>query len=97
MKSIIQDKKECYICRSPFVEEHHIFYGTANRKLSEKYGLKVWLCPKHHRGETGVHFNQKLNDKLRGIAEERFREIYPYNFNRLFYGDGLEEIDEQLR
>ena len=97
MKSIIQEEKECYICKNPNVEEHHIFYGTANRRLSEKYGLKVWLCPLHHRGNTGVHFNPMLDDKLKGIAEMRFRDEYPYNFNRLFYGDGVEEIDEQYR
>lgn len=33
------------------LEEHHIFEGTANRNLSEKYGLKVYLCQKHHRGD----------------------------------------------
>ena len=97
MKSIIQEDRECYICRSPFVEEHHVFYGTANRKLSERYGLKLYLCPEHHRGPTGVHFNPKLDEKLKGIAEQRFREKYPYNFRRLFYGDGVEEIDEQYR
>ena len=52
-KSIMQHEKECYICRKlvgagvPLpgagLEEHHIF-GAANRKLSEHYGLKVWLC-----------------------------------------------------
>ena len=53
MKSIMQTKKECYVCRELVgtemslpdtgLEMHHIFGGTANRKLSEKYGLKVWL------------------------------------------------------
>lgn len=74
-----------------------MFYGTANRKLSEKYGLKVYLCPLHHRGMSGVHFNPKLNEELKGIAEMRFREEYPYDFNRLFYGDGIEVLDEQYR
>lgn len=94
MKSIIQDKKECYVCRSPYVEEHHIMYGTANRKLSEKYGLKVWLCHEHHRGNTGVHFNPNLDSKLKDIAEKKFCEIYPYDFKRLFYGDGIEVLNE---
>ena len=97
MESIIQKEKVCYVCRSPYVEKHHIFKGTANRKLSEKYGLTVWLCPEHHRGNTGVHFNPRLDDKLKGIAEMRFREEYPYNFTRLFYGDGIEVLDEQYR
>ena len=97
MKSIIQEEKRCWVCRNPHVEEHHIFYGSANRALSEKYGLKVYLCPYHHRGNCGVHFNPKLDDMLKGVAEQRFCEEYPYNFRRLFYGDGVEEIDEQYR
>lgn len=56
MKSILQNLKECYVCYSTTnLEEHHIFFGTANRKLSEKDGLKVWLCAEHHRGTYGVH------------------------------------------
>ena len=97
MKSIITDKEYCWVCGNPEVEIHHIFYGTANRKLSEKYGLTVPLCYLHHRGNTGVHFNPKLDDKLKGIAEMRFRDEYPYDFRRLFYGDGIEVIDEQYR
>lgn len=58
-KSIMQDKcgGECYLCNlllgidTPAAcrEEHHVMHGTANRKLSEHYGLKVYLCPYHHR------------------------------------------------
>ena len=94
MKSIIQDEKECWVCKSPYVEEHHIFYGTANRELSERYGLKAYLCAEHHRGKTGVHFNKQLDNKLKGIAQKSFKERYPYNFQRLFYGDGIEEKNE---
>lgn len=97
MKSILQEERECWVCRSPYVEEHHVFYGTANRTLSEEYGLKVYLCHEHHTGKSGVHFNPRLDAKLKGIAEKRFHEEYPYNFRRLFYGDGIEEIDEQFR
>ena len=94
MKSIIQDERECYICHSTYVEDHHIFFGTANRQLSEKYGLKVWLCPIHHRGVYSPHFDKELDDKLKQLAKEKFEETYPYNFQRLFYGDGIEEINE---
>ena len=97
MKSIIQDEKECYICLDPKVEEHHVFYGTANRKLSERYGLKVWLCPEHHRGRYGAHFNKDVDRMLKDVAKRRFKEVYPYDFGRLFYGDGIEVIDEQHR
>lgn len=95
MKSIIQEERECIVCKSQNVEEHHVFYGTANRRLSEKYGLKVWLCPMHHRDSRwGVHFNKELDSRMKEIAEERFRDIYDYDFQRLFYGDGIEVRNE---
>lgn len=77
MKSIIQDEKRCFKCRTPFVEEHHIFYGTANRKLSEKYGLKIWLCPKHHRtGEEAAHRNREIDLEYKRMAQTIFEETH---------------------
>ena len=75
-KSILQDKKQCIICHNNNVEEHHVFYGTANRKLSEKYGLKVYLCYEHHRGTRGVHGRdgEKLDTYLKEFAQSRFEK-----------------------
>ena len=79
MKSIIQDDKQCFVCgQYHWLENHHIFFGTANRKLSEKYGLKVWLCREHHRGDTGVHKNAELSDNLKEIAQKTFEETYKF-------------------
>lgn len=74
MKSIIQDKKECIVCGSWNVEEHHIYFGVAKRKLSEDYGLKVWLCPTHHRGTNGVHGKNghKLDTELKQLGQKAF-------------------------
>ncbi len=45
----------CYVCkRTGPLENHHVYKGP-NRKISEKYGLKVKLCAMCHRGEKGVH------------------------------------------
>lgn len=91
MKSIIQDEKVCLVCGSTNTVIHHCFFGTANRKLSEKYGLKVYLCPKHHNmSDEGVHFNKELDTQIKELAREKFEETYPYDFQRLFYGDGYE-------
>lgn len=77
MKSIIQKEKECYVCKTTFnLQEHHIIYGTSNRKQSEKYGLKVWLCRGHHTGSTGVHFNKPLDLHLKKLAQEHFEAEY---------------------
>lgn len=67
----------CLICGNPYVEEHHVMFGTANRKLSGKYGLTVYLCAEHHRGNSGVHHNAKLDKALKRMAQSRFQEVYP--------------------
>lgn len=78
MKSILQNKKECYVCKTKLVEEHHIFFGNANRKLSEQDGLKVWLCPEHHRGQRGVHGKDgaTFNNYLKSIAQIEYMKYY---------------------
>lgn len=77
-KSIIEDKnaQQCFICGAyGYLEEHHIFFGTALRKKSEHYGLKVHLCYLHHRDKvSGVHFNKGLNIKLKQLAQKTFEE-----------------------
>ena len=89
MKSIIQDRKECIICGSWNVEDHHIFFGTGKRKLSEEYGLKVWLCPTHHRLTNGVHGKNghKLDMELKQLGQKAFewkhtREEFIEKFGR---------------
>ena len=78
MKSIIQTERECYICKTPYCEDHHIF-GAANRKNSETYGLKVWLCPEHHRGKYSPHFDQVLDGELKQMAQEKFLETHTFD------------------
>ena len=72
MRSVIQSKKECYVCKTIYgLHKHHIIYGIANRKKSEKYGLTVWLCSKHHNmSNEGVHFNKKLDLKLKCACQD---------------------------
>ena len=96
MKSIIQEEKtRCYICGKNAnadyfgLDEHHCFFG-ANRKQSEKYGLKVYLC--HDSCHlNGVHKNAKLNRALQAKVQkiamrhykwsiEDFRERFGRNY-----------------
>jgi hypothetical protein len=71
-------EKFCELCgTSRNLEEHHVFHGTANRKLSEKYGLKMWLCQKHHTGdETGnkeaIHFNKGMDLFYKKKYQQKF-------------------------
>lgn len=74
-KSILQTEKECFVCKT-----------TSNRKQSEKYGMKVWLCQRHHTGTNGVHFNKELDTKLKQFAQGEFeKEIASrQDFKRIF-------------
>lgn len=75
MKSIIQSEKECWVCgKTRYLEEHHCMGGNPNRKNSEKYGLKIWLCLEHHRGQTGVHNDQALCDFVHQVAQQAFEK-----------------------
>lgn len=78
MKSIIQKQKQCYVCgQVTNLHDHHIFFGK-NRKKSEKYGMKVWLCYLHHKGIDGVHekYGHELDLKLKKIAQRKFEETH---------------------
>ena len=66
-KSILQKEKACLICDTTHnVECHHVYFGTANRKISEKHGFTVWLCNHHHTGSrNSVHQNRELDLMLK--------------------------------
>lgn len=75
MKSIIQkDGSRCFFCGGmQGLEEHHIFGGAANRKLSEKYGLKITCCKKHHTDpKEGVQYNREMNQSTKRLAQIAF-------------------------
>lgn len=97
MKSIMDTQKgTCYVCgRSCESQEHHIFYGTANRNLSEKYGLKVYLCLNHHTaGPEAIHNgNEELSRRLKQEGQRAFESRHGSrsDFMRIFGKNYLEE------
>ena len=88
MRSIIQAKQECLVCRTTYnLHSHHCIGGTANRKQSEKYGLKVWLCVRHHNmSNEGVHFNRELDLKVKRLAQRKFEETHTREEFRAAFG-----------
>ena len=72
-ESIISNKKSCYFCgRVIGLEKHHIFAGVANRPISEKYGLWVYLCDECHIGGAGAQYDKDKNLTLKRAAQEAF-------------------------
>lgn len=88
MDSILQKSRECLVCRDiNNLHVHHVFYGTANRKNSEKYGMKVYLCPRHHNGSNySVHFNKMLDLKVKQLAQEAFEKTHTREEFRAIFG-----------
>lgn len=60
---------------------HEIFFGTANRKKSIKYGLVVFIKPEdHNMSEYGVH-NRKGHEfdmHLKKLGQERAMDEYKW-------------------
>lgn len=89
-KSIMHNKDDrtCYLCMKlnadyrthPYLEEHHVLGGTANRRLSDRFGLYVYLCYAHHNDQyspEAVHFNKDIADDLKADAQRAFMREYP--------------------
>ena len=87
-KSIMQVEKRCFISgRTDALERYHCFGGNPNRKLSEKYGLWVWLNHWHqNEPPAGAHHNKEVMDYLHREGQKRFEEIHGSrdDFMRIF-------------
>lgn len=97
----------CYLCSrinkneqptSP-LQEHHVVFGTAGRRLSEKYGLKVYLCLDHHLyGPDAVHRNKSIKDYLCKEAQKAFESRYPnLSFMEIFGKNYLDDEDRNIQ
>ena len=91
--SIVQKGiKECFLCRrdaeqvmyygpiqAAGLHKHHIIFGNPGRKLSEKYGLWVWLCLRHHTGSSeAVHRNRENDLYLKRLAQQAFESKHSH-------------------
>ncbi len=107
-ESILHNKKDrtCFLCMmlhgddgyKDVLHEHHVIHGWANRKLSEKYGLKVYLCLIHHEtGKEAVHRNAQVSDMLKCYAQRAFEKKFPEKNFRQIFGRNyiLDEIEEK--
>lgn len=92
--SIIQPELDrCYICGRQGVplNKHEVFYGTANRSKSIKWGMVVALCVEHHTGSNdAVHLNRSVDIELKRKAQKVFEERYGHEkFMSVFHHNYL--------
>lgn len=81
IRSIISDKRRCFLCGSTMnLERHHCIHGHGWRPLADKYGLTVYLCARCHRDwQNGVHGQNKVADLyLKRVAQRAFEEKYGF-------------------
>lgn len=95
--SIISNEPCCIVCGITYgLHRHHCIYGRGRRQLSEKYGLWVYLCARHHNASNaGVHFNHNFDTKLKQICQKKWEEKNGTreDFIKLF-GRNYLEVDE---
>lgn len=86
-KSIINNNKVCFVCKTNLnIHKHHIYAGNANRPKSEKYGCWIYLCAKHHNmSNQGIHFDKNLDLKVKKYCQRKFEKEYPnLDFIKIF-------------
>ena len=76
MKSILHSSDRCFLCgERGQLEEHHIFFGNPGRKISEKHGFKIRLCPYCHRlNPNAPHRNRTTDLELKRICQKAYEE-----------------------
>ena len=76
IRSIIQNERTCLICGSSYTEVHHIFFGTSNRKVSDKNGFIAFLCPEHHRGNISPHHDRETDLRLKELCQREYEKTH---------------------
>ena len=89
-KSIMHNREDCtcYLCMKlednyatyPYLEGHHVIYGKGHRLLSDKYGLIIYLCYRHHNdyfSPVAVHNNKTIREMTCIDAQYAFARKYP--------------------
>ena len=80
--SIMGNEEKCFLCGRTNCDlvRHEVFYGTANRKLSKKWGCWVLLTPDcHNMSNYAVHNNRENDLKVKRAVQQRFEELYGHD------------------
>jgi len=74
-------KRECELCgKWDYLERHHIFFGNKQRKISEKYGATINICPECHRtGPNAMHKNMFWCLQVQEQEQRRLMKKYGWS------------------
>lgn len=90
----------CEVCHSnQLVTNHHIFYGSGDRKKSDKYDCcQIDLCIFCHE-RIHKHGDREFDLMLKKMAQQEFeekysREKFTNEFRRNYLGDDYESNEQ---
>lgn len=96
-KSILIDPEEmkCAVCgKQRELQWHHVIHGTANRVISDRYGLTVWLCQSCHEKLHGAgnEYWRDVDNQLKVAAQRKFEDFYGHDmwmglFHKNYFDD----------
>jgi hypothetical protein len=69
--------ERCELCGSRAEHLHHIFYGRADRKKSDKYNLIIPLCQRCH---WEVHYEHNIGTGNMGKQKNEYLKKLGYQF-----------------
>ena len=84
-QSILQaDDGVCFLCMCmendtslKQTQEHHVF-GGPRRGISEREGLKIYLCVQHHiYGPYAIHTNKEVSCRVKAWAQRMWQQEHP--------------------
>ena len=85
MNSILQETKMCLICgTTKNLHNHHVYGGVAHRKISDKYGLTIYLCMDHHTGNNGIHRDYNLDLEIKKKCQLQAMAYYKWTIEDWF-------------
>lgn len=78
----------CELCgREGQTNIHHVYFGTANRKLSDKWGMVAMLCPDcHQNGPRAVHHCRETDLILKRRYQAKFEEEHTRTMFMTIFG-----------
>ena len=78
MKSILQQRKECFVThQTQGLHKHHIYPGYGTRRICEENGFYIWLIPRlHNMSDDGIHFNKGFDLYVKKLCQEEFEKTH---------------------
>ena len=90
--SILQKEECCLVCRKTYpLQTHHPIEGS-RRRISDRYGMTVQLCPKCH---MRVHNNEQQSRELKAWAQKKAMEHYGWSTEDFVNAFGKSYITEE--